>query len=208
MGLFSDIKAVKDVQKLKQGGQANLSISQVVNLITNMPDAQKNLSNKEFEQVYSLYKQMRKCSTKIPVNLDGYFDMALEIIQRFDSIAPYEKYSGGNEIEFSFLMDKIRGKDYKKIQDLKKQISDCEISIKQSKDAITTNAPILAECYSDEELCSFVKAGEFTAEQAKEYANQRDILRMTLEFAPKNIEFMSTTLRNLKAELAELEQDI
>ena len=31
---------------------------------------------------------------------------------------------------------------------------------------------------------------------------------MTLEFAPKNIEFMSTTLRNLKAELAELEQDI
>lgn len=114
MGLFSDIKAAKDVQKLKQGGQANLSISQVVNLITNMPDAQKNLSNKEFEQVYSLYKQMRKCSTKIPVNLDGYFDMALEIIQRFDSIAPYEKYSGGNEIEFSFLMDKIRGKDYKK----------------------------------------------------------------------------------------------
>ncbi len=208
MGLFSDIKAAKDVQKLKQGGQANLSISQVVNLITNMPDAQKNLSNKEFEQVYSLYKQMRKCSTKIPVNLDGYFDMALEIIQRFDSIAPYEKYSGGNEIEFSFLMDKIRGKDYKKIQGLKKQISDCEISIKQSKDAITTNAPILAECYSDEELRSLVKAGEFTAEQAKEYADQRDILRMTLEFAPKNIEFMSTTLRNLKAELAELEQDI
>ena len=105
-------------------------------------------------------------------------------------------------------MDKIRGKDYEKIQDLKKQISDCEISIKQSKDAITTNAPILAECYSDEELRSLVKAGEFTAEQAKEYADQRDILRMTLEFAPKNIEFMSTTLRNLKAELAELEQDI
>lgn len=207
MGLFSDIKAAKDVQKLKQGGNANLSISQVVNLITNMPDAQKNLSKGEFEQVYSLYKQMRKCSTKIPVDLEGYFDMALKIIQRFDSIAPYEKYSGGNEIEFSFLMEKIRSKDYKKIRELKKQISDCENSIKQSKDMIATNTPILAESYSDEELVSFVKAGEFTAEQAREYANHRDVLRMTIEFAPKNIELMSSTLHNLKTELSKLEHN-
>lgn len=54
MGLFSDIKAAKDVQKLKQGGQANLSISQVVNLITNMPDAQKIFLTKNLSR-YILY---------------------------------------------------------------------------------------------------------------------------------------------------------
>lgn len=32
----------------------------------------------------------------------------IKIIKKFDAIAPYEKYSGGNEIEFSFMMDDIR----------------------------------------------------------------------------------------------------
>ena len=42
---------------------------------------------------------------------EGYLQQAIEIIKRFDAIAPYEKYSGGNETEFSFLMDDIRSKN-------------------------------------------------------------------------------------------------
>lgn len=38
----------------------------------------------------------------------GYTDTAVEIIKMFDKIAPYEKYSGANEIEISFMMNEIR----------------------------------------------------------------------------------------------------
>lgn len=108
MGLISDAKAIADLQKIKAGGTAMLSISQITNLIINLPDGKRNLLPEQFNDVYNLYKQMRKCKTKIPMDMDGYMDTAVKIIKEFDKIAPYEKYSGGNEIEFSFLMQDIR----------------------------------------------------------------------------------------------------
>lgn len=108
MGFIADIKAMKDVARIKSGGTAKLSISQITCLITNMQDAQKSLSRSEFESVYALYKELRKCNTKMEMDKYGYIDTAVKIIKKFDAIAPYEKYSGGNELEFSFLMDDIR----------------------------------------------------------------------------------------------------
>lgn len=108
MGIFDDIKAIKDVQKLKSGGHANLSISQIVNLIINLPDARKNLSVDQYNEVEKLYKKLRGCKTKLNLDLQGYYATAIDIIVKFDDIAAYEKYSGGNENEFTFLMDEIR----------------------------------------------------------------------------------------------------
>lgn len=108
MGFIADIKAMKYVTRIKNGGKAKLSISQITCLITNMTDAQKSLSHSEFESVYALYKELRKCNTKIEMDKYGYIDTAVKIIKKFDEIAPYEKYSGGNEFEFSFMMDDIR----------------------------------------------------------------------------------------------------
>ena len=117
MGLFADIKALKDVQRIKAGGKANLSISQITGLITNMSDAQKNLTAEQFENVYNLFKELRKCNTKIEMTIDGYYETAVKIIKKFDFFAPYEKYSGGNEMEFSFLMDEIRSSGSEEIED-------------------------------------------------------------------------------------------
>jgi len=109
MGIFSDIKAIKDVQKIKDGkSTANLSISQITGLITNMTDARNNLSVEEFKEVYDLFNKLRGCNTKMKMNLEGYLETCMDIIKKFDAIAPYEKYSGGNEMEFSFLMNDIR----------------------------------------------------------------------------------------------------
>lgn len=108
MGILSDWKAVTDVQRIKNGGIANLSISQITNLIVNLPDAQKRLPASEFQKVYDLYRCLRKCKTKIPMDLDGYFDTAARIIFIFDQIAPYEHYSGGDSIEASFLLNDVR----------------------------------------------------------------------------------------------------
>lgn len=108
MGFFSDIKAMKEVQRIKKRGTAKLSISQITGLITNMSDAQKNLSSQQFEKVYTLFKELRKCNSKMEMDIEDYYKTAVSIIKRFDVLAPYEKYSGGNELEFSFLMDEIR----------------------------------------------------------------------------------------------------
>lgn len=108
MGVFSGIQAMKSVSKLKSGGTAKLSLAQVSNLIINLPDAQKKLSPAQFNSVYALFREFQKCKTKHEVDLSGYYAMAVDIIKKFDKIAPYEKYSGGNELEFSFLMDEIR----------------------------------------------------------------------------------------------------
>ena len=119
MGLFSDIKAIKEVQRIKNGGIAKLSIAQITGLITNMSDAQKNLSPQQFKNVYDLYKEFRKCNSKIDMDIETYNKTAVNIIKTFDKVAPYEKYSGGNEIEISLLlMNEIRSSEAKNTEDL------------------------------------------------------------------------------------------
>ena len=107
MGIFGDMKALKNVQKIKKGGTAKLSISQVTGLITNMMDAKSNLPKDKFTEVYKLFNELRDCNTKIEMDMETYCEQAVEIIKKFNKIAPYVKYSGGNEVEFSFLLDDI-----------------------------------------------------------------------------------------------------
>lgn len=111
MGFFSDMKAISSVQKIKNGGMAKLSISQITGLLINLPDAKKNLPVNKFNQIYKLFNDLRTCNTKIEMNREVYLQQAIDIIKRFDAIAPYEKYSGGNETEFSFLMNDIRSEN-------------------------------------------------------------------------------------------------
>lgn len=108
MGLISGLQAMSAAQRIKQGGIAKISIAQIANLIINLPDAQRNLPPEKFREVYYLFREFQKCKTKTPHDINAYLDDAIKIIKRFDAIAPYEKYSGGNEIEFSFMMDDIR----------------------------------------------------------------------------------------------------
>lgn len=108
MGLISNLKAISAVKQLKQGKTASLSLAQITSLIINLPDAEINLSEAEFSGVYNLFNEFKKCTTMLSIDLEGYYEICLKIIKTFDAIAPYEKYSGGNELEFSFLMDEIR----------------------------------------------------------------------------------------------------
>lgn len=114
MGVFSDFQAVSELKKLRKGRIANLSLSQIVCMITNMSDAKKNLSVEQYNGVYTLFQEYRKCNTKLTISMDDYMDIAVRIIRSFDKIAPYEKYSGGNELEFSFMMQDIRNGIVKK----------------------------------------------------------------------------------------------
>ena len=41
------------------------------------------------------------------MDIDEYSETVVNIIKKFDKIAPYIKYSGRNEMEFSFLIEDI-----------------------------------------------------------------------------------------------------
>lgn len=114
MGWFADVKAIGAVQKIKNGGTAKLSISQMTSLLINLQDAKKNLPFHKFKQIYHLFNRLRACNTKMKMNYEDYLLQAVDIIKLFDAIAPYEKYGGGNETEFSFLMNDIRSENSSK----------------------------------------------------------------------------------------------
>lgn len=205
MGIISGIQAISGVQKIKNGGMAKLSISQVTSLIINLPDAQKNLSKEEYNRVYSLFSQMEKCTTKMLMNMDLYLDTVVKIIKKFDKIAPYEKYSGGNEIEFSFLMADIRGENYEEIRRLQNLISKMENAMREKDAADRDNEKILAEAWSDADLSRMVARGEFPANQVSAYKQQRATLEMLVQTAPEIHELSVKQIAELKKQLYELE---
>lgn len=108
MGIFANIKAMRDVQKIKHGGTAYFTISAITNLIINLPDAQKTLDRAAFDRVFELYKKFDKCKTKVVLNYDGYLATAVEILREFDKIAPCETYLGMEPFEAMLLMKEIR----------------------------------------------------------------------------------------------------
>lgn len=49
MSIFPNLKAVKAIQNIKNGVPQELSKSQIVNLLINLPDAKKKLTNQSVE---------------------------------------------------------------------------------------------------------------------------------------------------------------
>ena len=108
MNIFSGIKAIINIQKMKLGGTAKLSIAQITNLLINLLDANRNLHKDKFNEIYELYKKLSRNNAKIRMDINDYYCIAIEIIMQFDKIAPYEKYSGGDETEVSLLLKYVR----------------------------------------------------------------------------------------------------
>ncbi|MDY5563784.1 MAG: hypothetical protein SPF74_00975 [Candidatus Limivicinus sp.] len=108
MGLLSSAFAIKKIQNIKKGGIEQLSVADIAMVITNLQDAQKNLPKDKFDKIYSLFNEFCKCTLKTSMGINEYLNTAIKIISKYDEIAPYEKYSGGDKMEFSVIMDDIR----------------------------------------------------------------------------------------------------
>lgn len=108
MGLLADIKAMRDVQRIKCGGKASISISSISNMIINLPDANRNLSKDDYDKVIDIYSKMRKCTTKIDMDIKGYYKITIDILCEFDKVVPCEPYLGLEPFEASLLMNEIR----------------------------------------------------------------------------------------------------
>ena len=101
MGLFNRnkssnaVKAMIAVQRLKNWGVTEkLSKSQIVCLITNLPDAKKHLSERQYGFVKSVYGLYRKETTLYPMDMLRYVDTCKEIIAAYESSVPYFLFDG------------------------------------------------------------------------------------------------------------------
>ncbi len=109
MGIISDAKAIKDVQKIKKGGKAKLSVAQITGLTINLMDANNNLSKKDYKKVEELFQKLRQDDKKVEMDIEDYVSTVVDIIRKFDRIAPYEKYGGLEETEeFKAFMKDVR----------------------------------------------------------------------------------------------------
>ena len=108
MGLIADIRAMKEVQRIKNGGNASISVSSITNMIINLSGASHILSKDDYAKVYDIYQKMRKCKTPIDMDINGYYETAISILREFDKIVPCESYLGVESFEASLLMREIR----------------------------------------------------------------------------------------------------
>lgn len=107
MGVLSDLKAMADVQRIKNGGKARLSVSQITCLIVNMSDARQFLSKDQFDKVFELFRRLRKVKKKKKVDILGYYEIAGKIVLRFNMIAPFKFYSGDSPESAELLVESL-----------------------------------------------------------------------------------------------------
>lgn len=207
MGIISNIGVLRKLQQIKNGERAELSISQIESVIINLPDACKKLTREEYGKVFALYDELAKCKTKMSMDITEYYSVAVDIIKRFDKIAPYEKYSGGNEQEFTFLMDEIRGKNYKEIKEKRAFIAKMEGTLSEMKTVYAENVKTLKEAYTDEQLKYLLESGQFTKIQYDEYRKNRDAVSMGIYISPMMIKNTEDIIEKAKRELKLLENE-
>lgn len=110
MGFISDLFGVVNVQRIKNGGTARLSVCQITSLIVNMSDAKQFLPEDDFNSVYELFKRLRRVKKKRRMDIHGYYDTASKIVLLFNSLAPFIMYSGNAPEDAAKLLEFIEEK--------------------------------------------------------------------------------------------------
>ena len=109
--MFGITKSLKAVRIIKEGGTAELSRAQIIDLIVNMLDAMKKLPKEEYRAVLGVYDYYRKLKTKETMDFERYCEICMEIISDLDEAAPYEIYCGDVDVERSILQEIRREKE-------------------------------------------------------------------------------------------------
>ena len=89
--MFDDIKAIKEMQRIMAGGDAKLSLSQIVAGAFNLKDMTQGLDKKTTNECLALYQKFRKCKNKEVYDAVKLMT-EIEILQQsFDKIITGEK---------------------------------------------------------------------------------------------------------------------
>lgn len=99
--MFESLKAVSAVQKLKKGGTADLSKSQITSIIVNLQDASRNLPRSRFSDFNNIFQNLKRDKQKINMDWDKYIETCNQIMDELGKVAPYEFYDGEMSLEIS-----------------------------------------------------------------------------------------------------------
>ena len=89
------VKGMMAVQRIKENGTVEkLSKSQIVSLVTNLQDADKNLNKYQFDFVRMVFNNYRKQTDLISMDMFGYLDACKEIIAAYETNVPYFLFDG------------------------------------------------------------------------------------------------------------------
>lgn len=110
MNITSSIETIAEVQKIRLGEKGRLSIGQITNLIVDLTAAKQNLPPEQFRKIKDLFHDFEQRRAKLYYDKHSYTDAVINIIRKFDAVAPFEQYISGNgqEMNISLLMNYIR----------------------------------------------------------------------------------------------------
>lgn len=91
--MFDISKSIKAFNIIANGGRAELSKAQIVNLMLNFMQAKRNLDRDTYYKVSDLYDAYRTDKTKVMMDYQDYTNVYIEISLDFSLIAPFELYA-------------------------------------------------------------------------------------------------------------------
>lgn len=200
MGFFSGIDAMRKVQKMKQGGEYELSAAQISNLIINLPDAKRNLPPEQFSRVEELFALFQKQTKKEKYGYEQYIDKAVDIASRFNVFAPYELYSGGGSAESRAFAKCLAYFDKERyLEEFREkigEIEETEQTLKQMETTLFEAKRTISQCRPKREILQMAKKGLIGKDVLDAYEIQEQI---TLNF-PEMIKTTKEILQKLYVE--------
>ena len=106
--MFTYLQTMLAIEKIKKGGMAKLSISQLTSVFISLMDAQTNLTADEFERVYDCYCCFKRNKKKRVMDMETYSRTVLKILMVFDTIVPYKKYCAPVDPRILRLLDFVK----------------------------------------------------------------------------------------------------
>ena len=101
-------KALYEVQRIiHSGGTAKISYSQAVAMLSNVNDAQANLTREEYARFQEVYGFFLKQTISLKVDSRGYFEMTYKIIEEYERFFPFLLFSGEHSTNLG-LQDELK----------------------------------------------------------------------------------------------------
>jgi hypothetical protein len=140
--------------------------------------------------------QFQKCSTLYEVDMDGYVRLCEDVIRKFDKIAPYYLYSGGNELEASIYMDDLHSRDEEKKKSIKDTMIDSYEIDEEYVKHLQSHHPLVTDAAARDFYKVLVAYALFGKKEALNRFNQfaQDMIDSDLQYAMLTIGYFCGVL--------------
>lgn len=176
---------IKNIQKIKNGGKANISNKQIVNSIINLIDAKNNLEADDYNKVYNIFQKFNKQKDKILMDIEMLLIRTAFIVSKFDEVAPVELYSG----QESMFISKIQKEKYIEKAQLIQMINMQKETLNKAKRDLENNTV--------EKVVDMYNNHLINEQQKDEFINAIQSLNAIIEMAPDSIKMLEEKLKKL-----------